>query len=180
MKIFLSVVSLLIVGFAFSQDKSTGVIQGKVIDSETGEGLPSAQVELVESTKRILSDIEGIYNFDKLDNGTYTIKIVYAGMPTQIVNGIQVKSGEVTSIDVVMTPPNEDSTSIGEITITAKKILDTDQGGVLIQKNALGVTDIISSQTMAGALGTPPAWQPAQFSANTSLPRFRAPASAVR
>jgi hypothetical protein len=148
MKIFLSVVSLLIVGFAFSQDKSTGVIQGKVIDSETGEGLPSAQVELVESTKRILSDIEGIYNFDKLDKGTYTIKIVYAGMPTQIVNGIQVKSGEVTSIDVVMTPPNEDSTSIGEVTVTARKILDTDQGGVMIQKNALGVTDIITSQTI--------------------------------
>ena len=51
MKIFLSVVTLLIAGFAFSQDKNTGVIQGKVIDFETGEGLPSAQVELVEKAK---------------------------------------------------------------------------------------------------------------------------------
>lgn len=148
MKIFLSVVTLLIAGFAFSQDKSTGVIQGKVIDSETGEGLPSAQVELVEQTKRILSDIEGIYNFDKLEKGTYTIKVVYAGMPTQIVNGIQVKSGEVTTIDVVMSPPAEDSTSIGEIVVSAKRITDTDQGVVLAQKNAVSVGDVMSSQSI--------------------------------
>ena len=148
MKIFLSVVTLLIAGFAFSQDKNTGVIQGKIIDSETGEGLPSAQVELVEKTKRILSDIEGIYNFDKLEKGTYTIKVVYAGMPTQIVNGIEVKSGEVTTIDVVMTPPAEDSTSIGEIVISAKRITDTDQGVVLAQKNAISVGDVMSSQSI--------------------------------
>ena len=148
MKIFLSVVTLLIAGFAFSQDKNTGVIQGKVIDSETGEGLPSAQVELVEQTKRILSDIEGIYNFDKLEKGTYSIKIVYAGMPTQIVNGIQVKSGEVTNIDVVMAPPAEDSTSIGEVVVSAKRITDTDQGVVLAQKNAVSVGDVMSSQSI--------------------------------
>lgn len=148
MKIFLSVVTLLIAGFAFSQDKNTGVIQGKVIDSETGEGLPSAQVELVEQTKRILSDIEGIYNFDKLEKGTYSIKIVYAGMPTQIVNGIQVKAGEVTNIDVVMSPPSEDSTSIGEIVVSAKRITDTDQGVVLAQKNAISVGDVMSSQSI--------------------------------
>ncbi|WP_343636794.1 TonB-dependent receptor [Fluviicola sp.] len=148
MKIFLSVVTLLIAGFAFSQDKNTGVIQGKVIDSETGEGLPSAQVELVEQTKRILSDIEGIYNFDKLEKGTYSIKIVYAGMPTQIVNGIQVKPGEVTNIDVVMSPPAEDSTSIGEVVVSAKRITDTDQGVVLAQKNAVSVGDVMSSQSI--------------------------------
>jgi hypothetical protein len=148
MKIFLSVVTLLIASFAFSQDKNTGVIQGKVIDSETGEGLPSAQVELVEQTKKILSDIEGIYNFDKLEKGTYTIKVVYAGMPTQIVNGIQVKSGEVTTIDVVMSPPAEDSTSIGEVVVSAKRITDTDQGVVLAQKNAVSVGDVMSSQSI--------------------------------
>lgn len=148
MKIFLSVVTLLIAGFAFSQDKNTGVIQGKVIDSETGEGLPSAQVELIEQSKRILSDIEGIYNFDKLEKGTYSIKVVYAGMPTQIVNSIQVKSGEVTTIDVVMSPPAEDSTSIGEIVISAKRITDTDQGVVLAQKNAISVGDVMSSQSI--------------------------------
>lgn len=146
MKLFLSVVSLLIAGFAFSQDKSTGVIQGKVIDSETGEGLPSAQIELVEQSKKILSDIEGIYNFDKLEKGTYTVKIVYPGFPSQVVNGIQVKSGEVTSIDVVMAPPTEDS--IGEVVITAKRITDTDQGVVLVQKNAIGVSDVMSSQSI--------------------------------
>lgn len=149
MKIFLSVVSLLIVGFAFSQDKSTGVIQGKVIDSETGEGLPSAQVELVEQSKKILSDIEGIYNFSKLEKGTYSVRIVYAGMPTQIVKDIQVKSGEVTNIDVVMSPPNEDSTSIGEIVVSAKRITDTDQGVVLAQKNATSVGDVVSSQSIS-------------------------------
>lgn len=148
MKIFLSVVSLLIAGLAFSQDKNTGVIQGKVIDSETGEGLPSAQVELMEQSKRILSDIEGIYNFDKLEKGTYSIKVMYAGMPTQIVNGIQVKSGEVTTIDVVMSPPAEDSTSIGEIVVSAKRITDTDQGVVLAQKNAISVGDVMSSQSI--------------------------------
>ena len=148
MKIFLSVVSLLLlVSIAFSQDKNTGVIQGKVIDSETGEGLPSAQVELIEQSKRILSDIEGIYNFSKLEKGTYSIRIVYPGIPTQVVNDIQVKTGEVTTIDVVMYPPTEDS--LVEVIITAKRITDTDQGVVLAQKNAVSVGDVMSSQSIA-------------------------------
>ncbi|AEA44837.1 TonB-dependent receptor [Fluviicola taffensis] len=147
MKIFLSVVSLMIVSFAFGQDKNNGVIQGKVIDSETGEGLPSAQVELVEQTKKILSDIEGVYNFDKLEKGSYSIRIVYPGMPTQIINGIEVKSGNITNIDVVMTPPNEDT--IVEVVITAKRIIDTDQGVALKQKNAVSVGDVMSSQSIA-------------------------------
>src|SRR5690606_10563905 len=107
---------------------------------------PSAQVELIEQTKRILSDIEGIYNFSKLEKGSYSIRIVYPGIPTQVVNDIQVKSGEVTTIDVVMYPPSEDT--IGEIVITAKKITDTDQGVVLAQKNATSVGDVMSSQSI--------------------------------
>lgn len=147
MKIFLSVVSLLIAGLAFSQDKNTGVIQGKVIDSETGEGLPSAQVELIEQGKKIMSDIEGIYNFSKLEKGAYSIRIVYQGFPTKVVNGIQVKAGEVTTIDVVMEPMVMQD-SIGEVVVTAKRITDTDQGVVLQQKNAVSVGDVMSSQSI--------------------------------
>lgn len=152
MRIFLSVVSLLLVSIGFSQDKNaqdkgTGVIQGKIIDSETGEGLPSAQVELVQQGKRILSDIEGIYNFDKLEKGTYSIRVVYPGIPTQLINDIQVKNGEVTTIDVVMYPPSEDS--LTEVVVTARRITDTDQGVVLAQKNAISVGDVMSSQSIA-------------------------------
>jgi hypothetical protein len=146
MKIFLSVVSLMIVGLAFGQDKNNGVIQGKVIDSETGEGLPSATVELVEQTKKILSDIEGVYNFDKLEKGTYSIRIVSTGLTTQIINGIEVKPGNVTNIDVVMTPQTDDT--IPEIFIYAKRILDSDQGVALKQKNAISVGDVMSNQSI--------------------------------
>ncbi|WP_341903389.1 TonB-dependent receptor [Fluviicola taffensis] len=146
MKLFLSVVSLLIVGFAFSQDKNTGVIQGKVIDSETGEGLPSAQVELVEQSKKVLSDIEGIYNFSKLEKGAYTVRIVYPGFPTQVVNDVKVKDGEVTTIDVIMAPAVGDS--LIEVVVEAKRITDTDQGVALKQKNAISVGDVVSSQTI--------------------------------
>lgn len=147
MKIFLSVVSILLVSIGFAQDKSTGVIQGKVIDAETGEGLPSAQVELIQLNKRILSDIEGIYNFDKLEKGTYSIRVVYPGIPTQVVNDIPVKAGEVTTIDVVMSPPSEDS--LAEVIVTARRITDTDQGVVLAQKNAVSVGDVMSSQSIS-------------------------------
>lgn len=147
MKLFASVIMLFSSLLVFSQGKAYGVIQGKIIDSETGEGLPSAQVELVDKNRRILCDIEGVYNFDQLESGSYALRVLYPGLPTQTITDILVSSGKVTTIDVVMAPPAEDT--IGEIIITAKRITDTDQGVLLAQKNASSVSDVMSSQSIA-------------------------------
>jgi hypothetical protein len=147
MKNLLTTLFILTTLLSFGQDKTTGVIQGTVIDSETAEGLPSAQVELIETSEKQLSDFDGLYKFSKLAPGVYSIKIAYPGFPVKTITEIQVKQGEVITIDVTMAPEKLDS--VPEVVITAKRITDTDAGVVLKQKNAASVGDGMSSQTIA-------------------------------
>lgn len=147
MKCFVFVLLLLIGYGSFGQLQHKGVIQGKIVDVETGEGLPSAVVELLDRSEKCQSDLEGMYRFDQLENGVYCLRVHYPGFPIKVVEGIEVQAGQIAVIDVVMYPAAEES--IEEIVITAKRITNTDQGVLLLQKNASGVSDVISSQTIA-------------------------------
>lgn len=152
MKNWLTSIFILTAILSYGQDKSTGVIEGTVLDSETGEGLPDAQVELVETAQRQLSDFDGLYKFSKLNAGTYTIKIQYPGFPAQTITDIEVTKGQVTTINVTMTPQTFDS--IPEVIVTAKRITFNDEGLALKQKNAASVGDGMSSQTIQRTTAT--------------------------
>lgn len=133
--------------FAFGQDKSTGVISGTVIDAEIGEGLPSAQIELVETAQKQLSDIDGTYKFGNLKAGTYTVKVVYPEFPDQTISGIIVKEGEVVVVDFIMKPLTVDT--IPPVIVYAKRITDNDAGFTTLQAKSAAVGDGMSKESIS-------------------------------
>lgn len=145
MKNKLSVIFFLICAFSWAQDKNNAVIKGKVMEGGTGEAVLSAQVELLPSNLKTVSDLDGMYEFTALPGGSYSIKVFSAEFPTRIIEGIELKAGQVMEVNLMMA----DSDSIGEVVIIAKRNEASDVGVTLLQKEAIAMIDIVSSSAIA-------------------------------
>ncbi|MCC6700985.1 MAG: outer membrane beta-barrel protein, partial [Fluviicola sp.] len=119
--------------------------RGKVMEGGTGEAVLSAQVELIPLGKKTVSDLDGMYEFTELAGGSYSLKVFSAEFPTRTIEGIELKSGQVLEVNLLMS--NEDS--IGEVVIIAKRNEASDVGVTLIQKEANAMMDIVSSAAIA-------------------------------
>lgn len=147
MKFVFTICTLLSLFTVFAQDKNTGSIQGKVIDGITGETIPGVIVELIPNSTKTSSDLDGKYNFNKLQKGTYSIKVIYTEFPTQIITEIPVNPNEVTSIDVTM-KDTTGAAQVDEVVITARRNYESVNVLLLQQKNAASVSDGISAETI--------------------------------
>ncbi|MDA0986465.1 MAG: TonB-dependent receptor [Bacteroidetes bacterium] len=95
----LKVLSLTFLTFIFLIAGPTGKIRGKVVDSQTGEALPSAIVIVEGTSWGATTDVDGQYIILNIPAGTYIIKATFIGYaPTSIAN-VQVSVDLTTSVD---------------------------------------------------------------------------------
>ncbi|AII52418.1 hypothetical protein N008_10570 [Hymenobacter sp. APR13] len=111
--------SLLFSTLALAQQ---GSLVGKVVDKKTGEGVIGATVLVTGTTQAAPVDVEGRYEL-KLDAGTYNITMTYIGYKPLTFPGIQVKVGQPTTLNGSM---EENSTALGEVTVTGQKQTGTE------------------------------------------------------
>ncbi|MBL0358285.1 MAG: TonB-dependent receptor [Chitinophagaceae bacterium] len=123
----------------------TGKITGKVISASSGQVLPSATVTLVEKSKMIAADQNGIFTFSKLEPGTYSIKCSYGGYKEKIIEEIVVKNNDNTAVTISL-----EEKAVGEVVITTKVNLrrETVASLLVAQKNSASVSDGISSEAI--------------------------------
>lgn len=57
--------------------KAITAVSGTVTDAITGEALAGAAVEIENTDIRVFTDLEGKFQFDQLNVGTYSIKVKY-------------------------------------------------------------------------------------------------------
>lgn len=79
-------------------------IYGKVFDEKTEEGLPFANVILLQKGVQIAgttTNHEGNYIFGKIEQGEYGVEVVYVGYPNVRITGILVEENRI-SLDIVM------------------------------------------------------------------------------
>lgn len=96
---------LILLGFnfpsVFSQNnKLTGSIQGKIVDLETKEGLPGANVVIINSVMGAASDLNGDYIIRHVPVGSYSLKISFLGYESVIKTDVIVKSKRITNVNV--------------------------------------------------------------------------------
>jgi len=85
-----------------SYAQQTGGIVGKLTDKEfNNDPLPFANIFIKGTTKGTTSDIDGLYKFDDLDVGTYTLVYSFVGYETQEIE-VEVVAGKVTTVNVPM------------------------------------------------------------------------------
>lgn len=120
-----------------------GIIRGTVIDDNTGETVPFANVYVVETQSGTTTDLDGAYNLN-LAPGNYSIEFSFIGYATLKVTDAIVTSAEVFQLDVRL---KEETEMLVEVFVKAKQFRNTEAAILTIQKKAPNLLDGISSQT---------------------------------
>jgi TonB-dependent SusC/RagA subfamily outer membrane receptor len=63
----------------FNQTNERGVINGRVFDKTTGEGLPAANISIPGLGKGVTSDVNGNFRLTNLPNGRYQMSVSFVG-----------------------------------------------------------------------------------------------------
>jgi TonB-dependent receptor len=140
MKKFLMIPGLLI--FSISLFAQNGFIRGKITDAETGEALYGATVMKQGTGIGVVADFDGNYSLS-LDPGSHTIVITFISYQTQTFQDVQVKSGQITSLDLAMASAVSE---LDEVLVTGEALRDSELGIMTYQRKSANVVDGVSSQ----------------------------------
>jgi len=91
-------------GFSFAQ-VGQGALKGKVVDKGTGEPLPFVNIILEQNGNLVAggaTDFDGKYSIKPVPPGKYDLKASFTGYKPLLINGIVVKSDQITFYDVKM------------------------------------------------------------------------------
>ncbi|MFI8378339.1 TonB-dependent receptor domain-containing protein [Leeuwenhoekiella sp. NPDC079379] len=107
-KSLLFILGLLMIGFVQAQ---TGQIKGKVLD-ESGMPLPGASVLIIQTKKGSVTDFDGNFVLNSLDNGTYKVIISYVGFSNKTIT-VKVPQAQTISIKL-----QEDASQLDAVVVT--------------------------------------------------------------
>jgi TonB-dependent receptor len=121
-------------------------LEGTVRDASTNEVLPGASVVVKETKKGTPTDISGKYVIRFESSGTYTITasfIGYVDFVTEVKVDTRAKKLQVLNISL-----NPVITSLSEVTVEAKRVVNTEAPVLLERRKAIAVQDGISIENM--------------------------------
>lgn len=118
-----------------------GFLRGKVIDGSNGEGLFGATITKQGTTQGTVADFDGNFSLG-LEPGTHNIIIQFVSYQSKTVEGVVIKSDEVTNLDLTL---SEDVQQLEAVVVTAEQIRDNEVALMSIQKKSANTIDGISS-----------------------------------
>ena len=126
----------------YAQEK--GFLRGNIADGDFGGPMIGATVTVAELPGvGAVTDFDGNYSLP-LDPGVYTVQIAFISYGTQKYEGVEIKSGDVTMIDAVMTSAIEELTGIE---VVAEVRRNSEAAMLMDMKSATSVTDGLSAQS---------------------------------
>ena len=131
---------------SFSQAQITGSIVGKLTDKEyNNEPLAFANVLIKGTIKGTTSDIDGLYGFDNLTPGSYTLQFSFVGYETQEIT-VKVVIAKVTTVNV---PMAASAASLNEVVITTTTKRESETALLLEQKKAVEIKQSIGAEELS-------------------------------
>lgn len=122
--------------------QAQGKIRGKVVDAQTKEELPFTNIRLFKDNVVIAgatTDMDGKYEINPVDPGTYDLKADFVGYTTTTIEDIEVSPNQITQQDIEL---QQSSEQLMEVVIS--------YNAPLIDKNRSSkVTNAASIQRMA-------------------------------
>jgi len=139
----------------------TGSVTGEVMDSEADEGLPGANVLVVETSQGAVTDEKGSYEIAGVEPGSYTLRTSFTGYEPDEVQ-ITVQSGQETVVNFELQPDIaqlEEVVATGIASETAKSQAEVSVSRInaseLSQKNNnLNISDLISGKSPGVNVGS--------------------------
>lgn len=139
---------LILILISVSVTAQTARITGKVINASSGQALSGANITLVEKSKTVSADMNGGFNFTRLDSGTYTLKCSYVGYQEKIIEEIVLKRNDVSNITISL---EEKKSTQNEVVVTATRsraARESVASLLVAQKNSASVSDGISAESI--------------------------------
>lgn len=127
-------------------DSATGTISGIVIDQQTRETLPGANIIIEGSTRGAAANLEGYYEITKVPPGTYTIVASMIGYANKRIIDVKVDRNKRTELSFSM---SMEALMGEEIQVTAELIRETEGALLLERQKASAVSDAISAEAMS-------------------------------
>ena len=90
------VMLLLVPSLALGQ---TGKLSGEVVEAETGDPLPGANVRIEGTTKGAAVNEDGEYTIFQVQPGTYTVVVSFVGYQTERTTNVEIVSGITKRLD---------------------------------------------------------------------------------
>jgi TonB-dependent SusC/RagA subfamily outer membrane receptor len=139
----------------------TGSVTGEVMDSEADEGLPGANVLVVETSQGVAANENGMYEIAGVEPGSYTLRASFTGYKTDEVQ-VTVQPGQETVANFELRPDVaelEEVVATGIASETAKSQAEVSVSRIdaseLSQKNSnLNVADLISGKSPGVRVGS--------------------------
>jgi TonB-linked SusC/RagA family outer membrane protein len=125
---------------AWAQD---GNITGTVLDSETEETVPGANVVIDELQQGTATDAQGAFELSGIAPGDYTLTVSYLGYQSTSTS-VTVEAGETTDVEIMITPS---AVQLGDVVVTAL--------GIERDERSLGyAVQEVSGEELAGTAET--------------------------
>lgn len=123
----------------------SGIIRGTVFDANTGEYLPGVTIYIESISHGTTTDLDGKFNLP-VAPGTYDLKISFISYEAIVLEGLIVKSDEVTLIkDVGL---KEATFEIASAVVTAQAIRNTETALLALKHKSPNVFDGISAASL--------------------------------
>ena len=145
MRLFRLSITVFFLLFALVLNAQTGFIRGTVFDDSNGESLPGSTVAVDGTTMGTITDLDGNFNI-KIAPGTYTLKVSFISYETLVISDVEVKADDVSILDNVRL--KESKIELGEVTVTAKQIRNTEAALNTIKMKSASVMDGISASSL--------------------------------
>jgi TonB-dependent receptor len=120
--------------------QNSGIISGKITESESNFSLPGATLKIQSNNKYAISNQNGEFEFLDVEAGTYQIEVTYIGYQSQI-KEVSVSAGQNNRVDFVLVAGNQ---NLDEVVIIGDRLRGQAKA-LNTQKSNANITNVISS-----------------------------------
>ena len=108
-----------------------GTLSGTVTDAKTGETIPGATIQILETSLGAITDANGYYSIPNIPAKTYNVQASFVGYETMVKYYVVVRSGGTPDLNFSL---KESVSELGEVIVTANPFEKIEETPLSIQK----------------------------------------------
>jgi len=120
-----------------AQELNNGTLKGRVIDVETNQSVPFANVVILETSRGVVTDIEGKFEFTGLTPGYIKLKASSVGFMARISSTVLVTNARTVFIEIAL---EQQAIKVGEVVVKPSPFRKTEESPVSLR--SIGIDEI--------------------------------------